>query len=94
MKIRFLKDPETGLPHIYEHAVTEEEVRQILERAGEILPGKRESKIKLGQTGAGRFLQVVYTRDPEPNSFFVVTAYDLKGKALKAHRRRRRRKQR
>jgi len=32
MKIRFFKDPETGLPHIYDHGVTEEEVREVLEQ--------------------------------------------------------------
>jgi len=31
--------------------------------------------------------------DPEPDSIFVVTAYELTGKALAAHKRRRRKKQ-
>jgi hypothetical protein len=30
MRLRFHLDPETGLPHIYDHGVIEEEVRQIL----------------------------------------------------------------
>ena len=30
MEIRFFLDPETRQPHIYEHGVIEEEVRQIL----------------------------------------------------------------
>jgi len=30
MIIRFNIDAETGLPHIYEHGVTEDEVRQVL----------------------------------------------------------------
>ncbi len=46
----------------------------------------------LGQTEAGRYLQVVYVPDAEPNSVFVITAYELKGKALAAYRRRRKRK--
>ena len=45
-----------------------------------------------GQTEAGRHLQVVYVPDPEGYAVFVVTAYDLKGKALMAFRRRKRRK--
>lgn len=40
----------------------------------------------------GRYLRVIYVPDPEPESAFVITAYDLGPKALKALRRRRRRK--
>jgi hypothetical protein len=32
MEIRFHIDPETDLPHIYEHGVTEDEVRVVLMR--------------------------------------------------------------
>jgi hypothetical protein len=38
-------------------------------------------------------LRVIYVRDAEPDSVFVITAYDLRGKPLLAYRRRRRRKQ-
>jgi hypothetical protein len=34
-----------------------------------------------------------YVPDAEPDSVFVVTAYELKGKPLAAYRRRRRKKQ-
>jgi hypothetical protein len=37
---------------------------------------------------------VIYIPDPEPDSVFVITAYELEGKPLKAYRRRSRRKQR
>ena len=94
MRIRFNIDPETGLPHIYEHGVTEEEVAQVLARPGEECPGRRNSRIALGQTWAGRYLQVVYLEDPIPESVFVVTAYEIRGKALKAYRRRQRRRHR
>ena len=30
MELRFWIDPETNLPHIFDHGVTEEEVRQVL----------------------------------------------------------------
>jgi len=30
MKIRFYIDPETGLPHIYNHKVREDEVEDVL----------------------------------------------------------------
>jgi hypothetical protein len=45
--------------------------------------------VALGQTEAGRYLKVIYVPDPEPGSVFVITAYDLGPKALKALRRRR-----
>ncbi len=47
--------------------------------------------MKLGQTAAGRFLQIVYVPDEEPESVFVITAYELRGKARTAFRRRQRR---
>jgi len=37
-------------------------------------------------------LRVIYVPDPEPDSVFVVTAYDLTGKALSAYRRCRKKK--
>ena len=40
----------------------------------------------------GRFLRVIYVPDPEPESIFVITAYELRGKPLTAYRRRQRRK--
>jgi len=33
--IRFYLDPDTGLPHIYGHGVTEADVEQVLRRPGE-----------------------------------------------------------
>ena len=83
---------ETGLPHIYNHRVEEREVREVLLRPGEDRPGEEGSRVVLGQTRAGRHLRVVYVPDPEPDSVFVITAYELRGKPLKAYRRRRRRK--
>lgn len=94
MEIRFYIDPETEEPHIYGHGVTEDEVRQVLRGPGEDLPGARNSRMKLGQTAAGRYLQVIYVPDEDPRSVFVITAYDLQGKAKIAYRRRQRRKPR
>ena len=85
-------DPETDQPHIFGHGVSEEEVRQVLVKPGEDRAGDEASRVAIGQTAAGRYLKVIYTRDPEGDSVFVITAYDLKGKPLKAYRRRRRRK--
>lgn len=33
--VRYYIDPETGLPHIYNHSVTEEEMEEVLARPGE-----------------------------------------------------------
>jgi hypothetical protein len=93
MKIRFYIDKETGIPHIYKHEVREDEVEDVLRRPGEDRPGKENSRIAIGQTKAGRYLRVIYVLDPEPDSVFVITAYELAGKPLKAYRRRRRRRQ-
>ena len=94
MEIRFYEDPDTGLPHIYGHDVTEDEVWEVLRSRGEDLPGTRNSRIKLGQTAAGRYLQVIYVPDEDPHSVFVITAYELRSKAKTAYRRRQRRKPR
>ena len=92
MNIRFYDDPETGLPHIYNHGVTEDEVEDILFNPGEDWQGRRKTRNALGQTQGGRYLQVVYVRDPEPDSIFVITAYELTGKPLTAYRRRQRKR--
>jgi hypothetical protein len=92
MEIRFFKDPDTGQPHIYNHGVTEDEIREILARPGEDRPSRDDSRNALGQTASGRYLRVIYVPDADADSVFVVTAYELKGKPLKAYRRRRRRK--
>jgi hypothetical protein len=93
MNIRYYLDPTTGQPHILEHGVDEREVQDVLETPGEDRPGRDGSRIAVGQTRAGRYLRVIYVPDPEPESVFVVTAYELKGKPLLAYRRRRRRRQ-
>ena len=92
MDLRFWLDPETDLPHIFNHGVTEEEVRQILHRRGEEFPGSDRSRIRLGQTEAGRYLEVVYVPDEEGDGAFVVTAFDMSPRAKRAYRRRQRRR--
>jgi hypothetical protein len=89
--LRFFIDPVTGEPHIAGHDVTEEEVEDVLVKPLEDRPGSEGSRVALGQTEAGRYLKVIYVPDPEPDSVFVITAYDLGPKALKALRRRRKR---
>ncbi len=91
MELRFWRDPETGLPHIYEHGVTEEEVQYVLSRPGLNFPEDRNSRVHQGQTAAGRHLKAVYVPDEGADSAFVVTAYELRGKGLRAYRRAKRR---
>ena len=50
--------------------------------SGRLTGGDRQNK-----TRAGRYLRVVYIRDPEPESVLVITAYELRGKPLFAYRR-------
>ena len=90
MEIRFHMDPDTGLPHIYNHGVTEDEVRQVLARPVENRVGSADSMVAAGQTSAGRYLRVFYAPDSDGAGVFVITAYPLRGKQLKALRRRRR----
>jgi hypothetical protein len=92
LRIRYYIDPETELPHIYRHDVSEQEVEEILRRPGEDRPGREGSRVAIGRTSDGRYLRVIYVPDPEPDSVFVITAYDLRGKPLIAYRRRHRRK--
>lgn len=91
MKIRYYIDPATECPHIYRHDVAEEEIEEIILRPEEDRPGKDGSRVAIGRTSGGRYLRVIYVPDPEPNSLFIVTAYELRGKPLVAFRRRRRR---
>lgn len=92
MHIRFFVDPETEQPHIHEHGVGEDEVRQVLLGRGDDFAGTGRSRIRFGRTRAGRYLKVIYVPDKKRDSVFVITAYDLRGKALKAFRKRQRRK--
>jgi Domain of unknown function (DUF4258) len=73
--------------------VNEDDVIEVLAKPGEDRAGREGARIALGKTASGRYLRVIYVPDPEPDSVFVITAYDLTGKALVAFRRRRRKRQ-
>ena len=92
MTVRFYIDPATERPHIHGYAVLEDEVEEVLTRPMEDRAGHDGSRIALGQTEAGRYLRVIYVPDPTPGSVFVITAYELGEKALKALRRRQKKK--
>lgn len=67
-------------------------MEDVLKEPGEDRPGREDSRVAIGQTRAGRYIRVIYVPDPEPDSVFVITAYQLAGNPLMAYRRRRRRK--
>lgn len=62
MRIRFLIDPDTELPHIYNHGVREEEAIDVIDRPGLLVDGENAALLALGQTKAGRYMKVVYRR--------------------------------
>jgi len=89
MLITFYNDPETDLPHIYDHGVNEQEIYEVFRRSPLQLLGREGTMLALGQTEAGRYLKVIYRR--KPREILIITAYDLRGKELSAYRRRKRR---
>jgi hypothetical protein len=92
MIVRYYVDAETGQPHLYGHGVTEAEVERVLARPGEDRLGHDGVRLAIGRTNEGRYLRVIYVPDPTPDSVFVITAYELKGKPLRAYKRRIRRR--
>lgn len=95
MEIRFYVDPSTDEPHIHSHGVTEDEVEEVFAYGlGEDRAAREGSRMLTGQTEAGRYLRIIYVPDPEQDSVFVVTAYELRGKPLTGFRRRQRRRRR
>jgi hypothetical protein len=92
LHIRYYIEPSTGLPHIYSHDVSEDEVSFVLSNPGEDRAGREGSRVAIGRTSSGRYLRVVYVPDMRKRGVFVITAMDLSGKALHAYRRPRRRR--
>ncbi|MBK7977247.1 MAG: DUF4258 domain-containing protein [Deltaproteobacteria bacterium] len=92
MFVRLYVDPETDAPHLWRHGVEEQEVLDVPGRPIEDRPGRDGSRVAPGRTRGGRYLRVIYVPDPQPESVFVITAYELGPKAKHALRRRRRKK--
>lgn len=92
MELRYYIDPDTGAPHIHAHNVAESEVRDVLRKPLEEIRGRGGSVIAIGRTRAGRYLRVIYSPDDDGEGIFVITAYDLPARQLRALRRRLRRR--
>ncbi len=88
MEIRYHIDPDSDLPHIFGHGVSKREVEQVLLAPLEKRRGDRDSVVVNGRTLGGRFLRVIAVPDTDGQGIFIITAYDLRGKPLKALRRR------
>ena len=58
MDVRYYRDPVTGLPHIYDHGVTEAEVEWVLTRPGEDGLSSGGTRQSIGQSPAGRYLHM------------------------------------
>jgi len=54
LKVRYYMDPETGLPHIYQHGVSEQEVEEILEWPGTSVVEERDNETKQVSSGLER----------------------------------------
>lgn len=92
MDLRFYLDPRNGEPHIHNHAVSEMEVEDVLARPIEDRPGREGARVAIGQTRGGRYLRVIYVPEIARRTTFVITAYELGRSALRALRRRRKKK--
>lgn len=93
MYLRFYIDPDTNQFHIYNHGVEEYEVEDVMHNALEDRAGRNGTREALGQTRGGRYLRIVYVRDDYPtDSFFIITAIEMRGNELRALRRRQRKR--
>jgi hypothetical protein len=92
VNVRYHIDADSGLPHIYRHNVTESEVEDVLRGPLENRPGEGGSRVLIGRSRQGRYLRVVVAIDWDGQGVFVITAYDMRGKPLKALRRRMKRR--
>jgi hypothetical protein len=88
VNIRYNIDADTGVPHVYRHNVSEREVQDVLREPLENRPGTGSSRVFIGRTRQGRYLRVIVSIDWDGQGVFVITAYELRGKPLKALRRR------
>ena len=92
VKTIYYRDPISNEPHIYKHRVTEKEVEEVLARPMEDRIGREGSRVAIGRNRSGRYLRVIYVPDSGTDSIFVVTAYEIGPKTMRALLRRRKKK--
>ena len=85
--MRFHTNPD-GQPHIHDHGVWENEVLEAMARPLEQTSGRDQSTILIGRTIAGRVIKIIFTDARDGEGIFVVTAFELPPKQLRALRRR------
>ena len=91
MRVRFNRNPD-GEPHIHDHHVEEFEVLEALAARLDTFGGEGDTTIVIGRTRAGRVLKVIHAPSRDGDGIFVVTAYDLPPKQLRAVNRKLRRR--
>jgi hypothetical protein len=69
MKIRYNVDADTGLPHVYRHNVSEDEIEDVLRDPIERRRGDGDSQVLIGRTAQGRFLRVIVSVDRDDGVF-------------------------
>jgi hypothetical protein len=87
MRVRFHTELD-GTPHIYAHDVSEKEVLEVLAAPLERLRGRDTSSVTIGRTRSGRLLKVVDASANDGDGVFVITAFDLPPKQIRALNRR------
>jgi len=91
VNLRFLLDP-SGDPHVWSHHVNESEVAEAMADRLESVRGRGTSVITIGRTRAGRYLKVIYSPDDLGDGIFIVTAFDVPPKQIRALMKRKRRR--
>jgi hypothetical protein len=91
MNVRFNKNPD-GEPHVRDHHVEVSEVLEALEDSLESISGGADTTIVIGRTRSGRMLKIVHAPSRDGDGIFVVTAFDLPAKQIRALKRRLRRR--
>ncbi|HLX61683.1 MAG TPA: hypothetical protein VKX17_10410 [Planctomycetota bacterium] len=88
MELRYCINEFTGLPHIYDHGVSEEEVEWIIANAEFEWHGNGDSIVAIGRTPGRKLLKVIYVPDEDNEGAFVITSYRPTRKEVLAHNRR------
>lgn len=87
MNVRFNLNPDAEA-HTLDHGVSEAEVHEAMDRPLLQTSGRDGSTILIGRTIAGRVLKIIFTDARDGDGIFVITAFDLPDKQIRALQRR------